>query len=288
MKLFVNNLTVIDCSILNPELGMVGDSFIVDILLEGDLNSEGMMMDFSLVKKSVKRTLDNLVDHVLIIPIANNNIKINQSGLNIDVTLLQPGGLTKCFISGPEESFLRINIPTVSQEGLEQLLEKHLMPELSTQIEGIKVRLRRESIIGVSYQYSHGLKKHEGNCQRIAHGHRSAIYIYVDGQRSQEWETYWGERWHNCYLATEEDITSIEHLSPRAKAYWHQGLIASSYRSSQGYFEAMTLTEDTCILPCDTTVESLALFIKSTMHSFLPDVAIEVHAFEGVGKGAIA
>jgi 6-pyruvoyl-tetrahydropterin synthase len=288
VKLFVNNITVIDCSILNPEVGMVGDSFIVDVILEGDLNSEGMMMDFSLVKKTVKRKLDNLVDHVLIVPIANNNIKINQSGRKVDVALLQPGGLTKCFISGPEESFLRINTPVVSQEALEQFLEKHLMPELPTEIKAIKVILHRELIIGESYQYSHGLKKHDGNCQRIAHGHRSTIYIHVDGQRSQQWETYWAERWNNSYLVSEEDITTIEQLSPRARAYWHQGLIASSYRGSQGYFEAMTLTGDTDILPGDTTVESLALFVKSTMHSFLPDAAIEVHAFEGVGKGAIA
>ncbi|QEM91005.1 isocitrate dehydrogenase [Kosakonia radicincitans] len=288
MKLFVNNLTVVDCSILNPETGMVGDSFIVDVILEGGLNSEGMVMDFSLVKKTVKRKLDNMADHVLIVPVANNNININQSGLNVDVALLLPGGLTKCFISGPAESFLLINAPAVSQEGLEQLLEKHLMPELPTEIKGIKVKLRREAIIGESYQYSHGLKKHSGNCQRIAHGHRSAIYIYVDGQRNQHWENYWGGKWNNCYLVTEEDISPVEHLSPRARAYWHQGLIASSYRGSQGYFEAMTLKGDTDILPCDTTVESLALFIKSTMHSFLPDAAIEVHAFEGVGKGAIA
>lgn len=288
MKLFVNNLTVVDCSILNPEAGMMGESFIVDIILEGDLNSEGMIMDFSLVKKTVKRKLDDLVDHVLIVPVAHTNIKINQSGLKVDVALLQPGGLTKCFISGPQESFLRINTLAVSLEELEQLFEKQLMPELPDEIKGITVKLRREPIIGQSYRYSHGLKKHEGNCQRIAHGHRSAIYIHIDGQRSQQWEIYWAERWNNCYLVSEEDITTLEHLSPRANAYWHQGLIASSYRGSQGYFEAMTLTEDTDILPCDTTVESLALFIKSTMHSFLPDAAIEVHAFEGVGKGAIA
>lgn len=288
MKLFVNNITVIDCSILHPEIGIVGDSFIVDVILEGDLNSEGMMMDFSLVKKTVKYKLDNLADHVLIVPVANNNIKINQSDLKVDVVLLQSDGLAKCFISGPEASFLRINTPEVSIEVLEQLLEKHLVADLPAEIERIKVRLCRETIAGEAYQYSHGLKKHSGNCQRIAHGHRSAIHIFVNGQRSQQWETYWRERWNNSYLVTEEDISPVGNLSARARVYWHQGLIASSYRGSQGYFEAMTLTGDTDILPCDTTVESLALFIQSTMHSFLPDATIEVHAFEGVGKGAIA
>ncbi|WBA52473.1 hypothetical protein O5W85_00940 [Klebsiella pneumoniae] len=51
MKLFINDLTVMDFSFLDAESGLIGDSLIVDIILEGDLNAESMVMDFSHAKK---------------------------------------------------------------------------------------------------------------------------------------------------------------------------------------------------------------------------------------------
>ncbi|EOU0044631.1 hypothetical protein SK42_04337 [Klebsiella aerogenes] len=102
------------------------------------------------------------------------------------------------------------------------------------------------------------------------------------------WEQKWATRWNNAYLLSREDVVTVTTLSPRGVAYWHKGLTCSSWRSSQGYFEIMLCSEVVDILPCDTTVESLALFIRQSIEHGLPAAKIEVHAFEGVGKGAIA
>lgn len=59
MKLFINDLTVMDFCFLDAEAGLIGDSLIVDIILEGDLNAESMVMDFSHAKKLSSMKLIN-------------------------------------------------------------------------------------------------------------------------------------------------------------------------------------------------------------------------------------
>lgn len=91
--------------------------------------------------------------------------------------MLRKNGETQCFISGPQESFWLVQTDNINSRCLESQIEKHLLACLPQGVKDITITLRPESINGDSYHYSHGLKKHRGNCQRIAHGHRSAIRI---------------------------------------------------------------------------------------------------------------
>ena len=82
MQLFVNDLTVMDFSYLCPKRGMVGESWIVDLILHGDLDEQNMVLDFGKVKKQVKRIIDDTVDHKLVVPSENKGTE----ALHIDNT----------------------------------------------------------------------------------------------------------------------------------------------------------------------------------------------------------
>src|SRR3954464_8172854 len=67
-SLFVEQLTVIDCAYLDAARGLVGESWIVDVELIGDLDEQSMVLDFGEVKRRLKRAIDGSVDHTLIVP----------------------------------------------------------------------------------------------------------------------------------------------------------------------------------------------------------------------------
>lgn len=75
LKLFVRDLTVIDASYLCPQRGMVGESWILDVVMSGELNEMSMVLDFSRVKKQIKQLVDQYVDHRLLIPTASTAIQ---------------------------------------------------------------------------------------------------------------------------------------------------------------------------------------------------------------------
>ena len=166
--------------------------------------------------------------------------------------------------------------------------------ELPGNIYGLQLSLRTEQTDTPYYHYSHGLKKHDGNCQRIVHGHRSKIVIEMDGVRNGALEAQWGERWRDIYLGSEEDMinAALLNLSEKAKQNIADGQcedhIGFAYDASQGRFEMLMPASECEVLPHDSTVECLAQFIAEQLKQDSPASSFKVFAFEGVGKGAVA
>src|SRR5690606_19565276 len=107
-------------------------------------------------------------------------------------------------------------------------------------IASLELTFTCENIDGACYHYSHGLKKHGGNCQRIAHGHRSRIDIWSNGEKSAQLEALWAARWRDIYIGTHEDI--IAQPSFNGSNYYQ-----FAYTSAQGEFE-LTLPQRCCYL----------------------------------------
>jgi 6-pyruvoyl-tetrahydropterin synthase len=288
MQLFVNDLTVMDFSYLCPERGMVGESWIVDVILNGDLNEESMVLDFSKVKKQLKQLIDEYVDHKLLVPVehAFSQIEHDQKTDRVKVEFMRPNGRS-IHLSCPAEAYAFVYADHVTMPSVSQYLKDVIATHLPENVQGIELNLRAEVINTPYYHYTHGLKKHDGNCQRIAHGHRSKITIFENQSESLQWQQYWAERWSDIYVGSAEDIVELSKMSFSSVDNFTEHFLFA-YQASQGWFELAIPKAESELVNTDTTVECLAQYIADEQKRLSPGADFKILAFEGVGKGAIA
>ena len=275
MQLFVEHLTVIDSAYLHPEHGIVGESWIVDVTLHGDLNPESMVMDFGHVKKQLKAAIDDSIDHTLIAPAKSANLTVTPGE---QLTLTYQFGDDESLEHGsPANAVTLLDAEEVTDEALVAWLETYVMRAVPANVTRVEIALRHEDDTPTHYHYAHGLKKHDGNCQRIAHGHRSRLEIRLEGQRRTDLERSIAGAWTDIYLGTRSDVVARDN-----------GRVRFAYASREGRYE-LSLPESRCdFLEGDTTVEAIAGHLAQTLARQHPGKAFEVRAYEGVMKGAIA
>jgi len=279
-RLFVNRLTVIDFAHLDPDRGLLGESWLVDLELEGSLDRQGMVVDFGLVKRRVKQRIDERFDHRLLVPGRYAGIRIEDAEGRRLVRFVDRAG-QEILHRSPPDAVCTIDAEAITPETLAQAITALLAPELPGNVERVSLHLHAEAIEGACYQYSHGLQHHQGNCQRIAHGHRSRLEILRDGGRSPALEAAWAARWRDCYIATRSHLQA--ELTRQGVAYLQLG-----YAGSRGSFE-LELPASRCYLIDDeSTVENLARHVAERLSAAEPGHDFLVRAFEGVDKGAMA
>jgi 6-pyruvoyl-tetrahydropterin synthase len=278
--LFVDNLTVIDFAYLDPSRGLVGESWIADVVLGGELDEQGMVFDFSNVKRTIKRVIDERVDHRLVIPRGYSGLTWSEDDPQAFTWALTDG--TTITHRSPDEAVVWLSSDRVVPSAVASLLQQELRAVLPANVTDIKISLREEVIEGAYYHYVHGLKKHLGNCQRIAHGHRSPIRVDRDGQRDRDLERRWAKLWEDIYVGSEEDVTG-RWVARNGTAY-----ISFEYEANQGEFSLTLPEKRVYMLNSDTTVELIAAHIADQLKADFPDDEILVKAYEGVGKGAVA
>ena len=277
-KLFVNNLTVIDFSYLDAERGVVGESWMVDIALIGSLDEQGMVFDFGHVKKQIKQFIDAEVDHRLLVP-------INSSGCNLhsedDVLIvefpLKSGGMI--LHKSPPDAVLRVDAEAITSDQTASELQSKMMSILPDNVTDVVLHLRHEEIEGAYYHYTHGLQKHLGQCQRIAHGHRSQFQVFIDGERNAGIESSWANKLNDGFIATEAHI--LEEFERDGIAHMLIG-----YSAQQGNFSIGLPSKDVFVMPMESTVENIAGYLAELIAKENHGEVL-VRAYEGFDKGAI-
>lgn len=280
MLLFVDNLTNVDFSFLDPARGIVGETWLANIRLHGELDEQSMVCDFGRVKKVARQWLDTELDHRLAIPAMSDRLSMTQAGDMLDIHwTLDSGEIIE--LTCPRQAIALVDAKALCPESVANWCAGQLMQAFASPLEKLELDFSTEAIDGAYYHYSHGLKKHDGNCQRIAHGHRSRIDIWLDGDKSAELEQQWAEHWRDIYIGTREDILGSPELN--GSAYYE-----FAYQAPQGHFRLQVPQSMCYIIDTDTTVECLAQHIATVIAGQHPEATLRVRAYEGINKGAEA
>ncbi|MDW7746025.1 6-carboxytetrahydropterin synthase [Halomonas sp.] len=277
MTLFVNRLTHLDVSLWCPQRGLVGASWQVDAELDGELGEDGMLFDFGEVKPWIKSRLDGGLDHTLLVPTRAPGVTLHDCREGLCVRGERPYPLE---VRAPRQALSLLPWREITPERLADHLVADLMRRPPPRVTDIRLRLREEAIEGAAYTYSHGLKQHAGNCQRIAHGHRSRLEVWQQGQRVPALEQQWAEWLADRYLVDEADLVEDD-----APGFRDQ--LSCRYRAEQGHFFIRLPRSRCAVLPTPTTVEHIAAWLAGAI-ARESGQATRVRAFEGIDKGAIA
>ncbi len=280
MILFVDKLTNIDFSYLDHQRGILGETLLANVRLIGELDEQSMVCDFGRVKKTIRHWLDTELDHRLAVPTKSAFIKIEEDAdyYSIKFQLANNQWLQT---RSPKSSIALIDTDVITPESLATWASTQIITHFPLSVARMQLEFINEDIQGAYYQYTHGLKKHNGNCQRIAHGHRSRIDIWANEKKSPFLEQFWADTWRDIYIGSREDLTN--QFEDQGQIYY-----SFAYKAEQGNF-SITLPQSICYLVnCDTTVELLAWHLAQRTRQLHPESFIRVKAYEGLDKGAIA
>jgi 6-pyruvoyl-tetrahydropterin synthase len=282
VHLFVRELTVLDYAYFDDDFGPVGGSLDVDVTFVGDLDEEGVVFDFSLAKKAVKTVIDDGCDHRLVVP--KKWVTPCEDG-RLEVKATYGEGKTfsyKC----PDVGLCILDVDEITVEVMRDHLEMEVMKVMPENVALVELQFRQEELgTGPSYRYTHGLKQHYGNCQRLLHGHRNRVDVLVNGRRSEELEVRVANLWENVHLAFPENIISEGFVLGQRQSQLDR--IHLSYVSSQGQFDLDISGHEVYVMPYETTVENIARHLRDTVQSWVGSSdKVQVFAYEGIRKGA--
>lgn len=278
MKLFVDQLTNVDFSYLHPQRGLLGETWLAGITLEGELDEQGMVCDFGIVKKITRTWLDAELDHRLAVPVRSPRLTLVEQADRLKLTWQLDDG-SHIFMSSPRQAVALVDAEELNVDSIARWCESQLSIAFAQKLDKLTLDFATENIDGAFYHYSHGLKKHDGNCQRIAHGHRSRINIWQNGNKAEALEQHWAELWRDIYIGTGEDLSDTTTIDG-------VGYYTFTYSAAQGEF-TLTLPARCCyLIDTDSTVENLAAHILAVTAREYPEHKLRIRAFEGAGKGA--
>lgn len=296
ISLFYKNVTVLDYAFLDDHKGVVGDALKVHVEFIGKTDKEGVVYDFSYAKKKVKEIIDRDCDHRLVVPkglveeVGKDRYQLNfQYGLN-DMPLTY-----EC----PKEGICELPSFHVNKETLATYLETIILNEMPETVSAIKITLEDEPMPEgkPTFHYTHGLKEHYGNCQRLFHGHKNTVDVFVNGLERRDLEDYLAYELFkgSIHFCKWENVTNQEEIKKATGVDIPQGRfpkvpeVKIAYEANQGQFSGSLPGNEVYFMTEESTVENLSMLFASLIKEKVgASQSVMVRAYEGVAKGAIS
>ncbi|MDR0888252.1 MAG: 6-pyruvoyl tetrahydropterin synthase family protein [Candidatus Methanoplasma sp.] len=116
-----------------------GHSYIVRLRLEGDLDEDGMVMDFVIIKKKLRALVDEM-DHRILLPAGSDTVKITSANGSVEAV-----SCGKKYVF-PAEDVLMLNVPTTTAEEMSKMMTERLASEVDfpKNVKSISVGLDEE------------------------------------------------------------------------------------------------------------------------------------------------
>lgn len=293
--IFLNDITKVDCALFDPSKGVFGQTWRVDVTVTGPLGPNGFVFDFAQLKKMVRQVLKSSLDHALVIPINSQSVVFK--GMDRGESWQMRSRPTKAgsdfewAYRSPSGAVFPSRSVALNRQVLEQEVARSLRHRLPPQVLQLGVVLREEEVdpTEANFRYTHGIAGHEGMCQRLLHGHRCRIQVYVGEERRPDFEHYIARDvlGGNVHIATPSQF-KVGMIEPGTRGKTREP-ITLGYDGSQGSFEATLPAERVFCVERETSVEcisqELARLVRREENT---SEKVRVVCYEGIDKGAIA
>lgn len=310
-RIFIENATMVDCAFLTRRCGPQGHSWFVDVTWDGELQADGVIMDFSQARRLAKESVDREYDHRLLVH--QDQVLTRFSGRILvgsqlgdtssdeEWFLLEvPECAVRVLSEGEYDACARGDWSIIGQNMavLVQSLSHSQVPEIST----VEVALRGHPLEGEPgfYRYTHSLRCHTGNCQRL-HGHCGIVEVVRSGASAFDLaeilagiinEKYWVSR---DYIAADEngepcrDGLSVEmqQIISDRKVNWDKHVLVR-YAGSQGSAAIVLPRSRLKLMEVESTIENIVDYLHQHLRSVGVSSIDRVIAYEGLQKGAIS
>jgi len=279
-SIFLNDLTVIDYSIITPQGVIVGGAATLNLEVSGPVEAhEGVVIDFSACKKQIKKLIDGVggFDHKCWVNLDDQNIVLDLDETYTQVTH-RNSGLT---IKAERDAFAFVsNDPTSDiAEFLNSAMSPYVVSNISLNTNIIPVP--RATTTAAVFRYVHGLKNSSSyGCKNIVHGHKSWIAAVTT---HEEYQAIAERVLHviatdldGCIFVHTEDLHSTD-----------GGVYKIGYTTDERGTMSMSFTQKLIVLETQTTVEHIVEYVRARYYDQLKSAGVkELFVSEGLCKGA--
>lgn len=293
--IFLSDITNIDCALFDPSKGVFGQSWRIDVSLTGQIGKLGMVFDFSALKKLVRQTMKTSIDHALVIPINSQSVLYRGNEIEECWQMRSrpgKGAEHEWEYKSPKGTVFPSRSVSLNRQVIEQEFCRSLKHRLPGHITHVGVSLREEEADPTEavLRYTHGIAGHDGPCQRLFHGHRSRIQIFVGEERRPDLE-HWIVRdvmGANIHFACPSQQTEGPKIPVGTRGQGRE-TVTLAYDGSQGHFEARIPAERIFMVAPDTSIECIAMHCAALVKNReATNEKVKVYCFEGIGRGSIA